>query len=47
MNTIIPLQADLGRIVDEGDIVQSLGVKYGRGLEPVVKLGAEVMDALE
>jgi cellulose biosynthesis protein BcsQ len=47
MNTIIPLQADLGRIVDEGDIVQSLRDKYGVGLECVVKFGAEVMKALE
>jgi cellulose biosynthesis protein BcsQ len=47
MSSIVPLQADLGRIVDEGEIVQSLSQKYEKGLADIVAFGHEVMAVLE
>lgn len=47
MDTIVPLTADLGRIVDEGDFFQSFGQKYRSAAQHAVAFGGEVMDALE
>lgn len=47
MGTDVPLKADLGRIVDRGDVFQSLARKYESGLPHVVAFGTEVMSRLE
>lgn len=47
MNCVVPLNADLGRMVEEGDIIQSVGRKYGSGLGSMMEFGAEVRTILE
>ncbi len=43
LHTRVPLNADLGRAVEEGDIVQSFAQKYGSSAASVTQFGAEVI----
>lgn len=47
MDTIIPMNADLGRMVEEGDIIQTVSSKYDTGLDAMMQFGAEVRKLLE
>lgn len=46
MDCIVPMNADLGRIVEEGDIIQSVSSKYDTGLNSMMQFGSEVRKLL-
>lgn len=47
MDCVVPMNADLGRMVEEGDIIQGVTNKYGTGLDSMMQFGAEVRRLLE
>lgn len=47
MNTVIQLRADLGRIVEEGELFQSFRQKYGTAIDDVISFGEEVMSLVD
>lgn len=47
MGTTVQLRADLGRIVEEGELFQSFRQKYGTALDDVISFGEEAMSLLD
>lgn len=47
LNATIPFSAQLGRVVDQGDVVQSYAQKYGDSEEAVDRFGSEILAKLE